>query len=282
MIDSEAYREESRERWEGAARGWEERRATFQRDAQPVSVWLVEHLEPQPGYRILELAAGVGDTGLLAAELVQPGGSVLITDHAEAMVEAARRRADEVGARNVETRQMQAEWIDLPTASVDGVISRWGYMLLADPAAALTETRRVLRPGGRVTLAAWAAPDHNLWLAAVGRSIVDLGFGEPPDPAAPGPFAFAQPGRIESLLEAAGFDEALVEPLDFTMRHPSLDAYFEHQTAMSTNLRTTLAGLSPADHTRLRDEIDGRLAEFVGPDGSVALPARTWVASALG
>ena len=282
MIDPEAFRDESRERWEGAARGWEERRADFQRDAQPVSVWLVEHLEPQPGYRILELAAGIGDTGLLAAELVEPGGSVLITDGAEAMVEAARRRAAEVGAANVEVHQMEAEWIDLPTASVDGVISRWGYMLLADPETALTETRRVLRPGGRVTLAAWAAPDDNPWLSAIGRSIVDLGFGEQPPPGQPGPFAFAQPGRIEELLGAAGFDEPLVEALDFTMRHPSLDAYFEHQAAMSTNLRMTLARLSPADHTRLRDEIDARLNEFVRPDGSVAVPARTWVASGLG
>ena len=282
MSDPEAFRDESRERWESAARGWEERREAFQRDAQPVSVWLVEHLEPQPGYRILELAAGVGDTGLLAAELVQPGGSVLITDGAEARVEAAKRRAEEVGAKNVEVRQMEAEWIDLPTASVDGIISRWGYMLLADPGAALSETRRVLRPGGRVTLAAWASPDDNPWLSAVARSIVDLGFGERPAPDQPGPFAFAEPGRIEGLLETAGFDEILVEPLDFPMRHPSLDAFFDHQTAMSSNLRTTLAALSPADHTRLRDEIDARLNEFVRTDGSVSIPARTWVATALG
>ncbi|HEX8085080.1 MAG TPA: methyltransferase domain-containing protein [Solirubrobacteraceae bacterium] len=282
MIDPETYRGESRERWEAAAPGWEERRATFQRDAEPVSVWLVEHLEPQPGYRLLELAAGVGDTGLLAAELVQPGGSVLITDHAEAMVEAARRRAAEVGATNVEARRMDAEWIDLPAASVDGVISRWGYMLLADPEAALTETRRVLRPGGRVTLAAWAEPDANQWLSAIGSSVVDLGFGEPPEPGQPGPFAFAAPGRIEALLDAAGFDEVLVEALDFPMRHPGFDAYFDHQAAMSTNLRTTLDGLSEADHQRLKDEIEGRLSEFAQPDGSLVLPARTWVAAALG
>jgi SAM-dependent methyltransferase len=280
--DPETFRAESRDRWEDAARGWEERRADFQGDAEPVSVWLIEHLEPQPGYRILELAAGVGDTGLLAAELVQPGGSVIITDHAEAMVEAARRRAEEVGAPNVEVRQMEAEWIDLPTASVDGVISRWGYMLLADPDTALRETRRVLRPGGRVTLAAWAAPDANPWLSAIGRSIVELGFGERPDPAAPGPFSFAEPGRIEELLEGAGFDEVLVEPLDFVFRHASLDAYFDHQRAMSSNLKTTLAGLAPADHTKLRDAIDERLSDFVQPDGSVVLPARTWVAGALG
>ena len=282
MSAPEDYRAEARERWEGAAAGWEKGRDVMQRAAQPVSVWLIEHLEPQPGYRILELAAGLGDTGLLAAELVRPGGSVLISDHAEAMVDAARRRAEEVGAENVEFRRMDAEWIDLPAASVDGITARWGYMLLADPEAALRETRRVLRPGGRVTLAAWAPLEDNPWLAAPRGAVEELGFGEAPDPDEPGPFAFARPGRIEELLEAAGFDEILVEPLDFAFRHESLDSYWEHQVAMSTHLKNTVAKLSPADHTRLRDAVDARLEEFADPDGSVSLPARTWVAAALG
>ena len=282
MTDPEAYRADARERWERVAAGWEAQREQQQRDAEPVSVWLVEHVEPQPGYRILELAAGVGDTGLLAAELVKPGGSVLITDGAQAMVEAAQRRAEELGADNVEARQMEAEWIDLPAASVDGVLCRWGYMLLADPDAALRETRRVLRPGGRVALAAWTGPDDNPWLSAIGRSAVELGLAEPPSPGEPGPFAFAKPGRIEELLEGAGFDEILVEAVDLVMRHESLDAYFEHQRAMSMSLQATLAKLSPAEHTRLRDAIDERLQGFVEPSGAVALPARTWVAAALG
>ena len=271
----------SRARWEKAAAGWEAENKRHQRDSQVVSVWLIEHVEPQPGYKLLELAAGVGDTGLLAAELVQPGGTVVITDGADAMVAAAQRRAEEQGVRNVEIRQMEAEWIDLPTASVDGVLCRWGYMLLHDPDAALRETRRVLRPGGRVALAAWAAPERNPWMSAVGRSITELGLAEPADPEAPGPFRFAAEGRIQGLLEDAGFDEVLVEPLDFVHRHASLDAYFEHTATMSINLRETLDRLSPADHTRLRDAIDDKLRQYVRADGSVELPARTWVASAL-
>ncbi len=87
---------------------------------------------------------------------------------------------------------------------------------------------------------------------------------------------------VEELLDAAAVDEVLVEPLDFVFRHESLDAYFDHQKAMSNRLKTTLAKLGPADHTRLRDAIDARLEQFVEPDGSVVLPARTWVAAALG
>ena len=116
MIDDpDAYRDEALERWTAAASGWEARRPDFQRFTQPVSVWLVEHVSPQPGATLLELAGGLGDTGLLAAELVQPGGKVIITDAVEAMVEGTKRRAEALGIRNVEARVMGAEWIDLPT-----------------------------------------------------------------------------------------------------------------------------------------------------------------------
>jgi SAM-dependent methyltransferase len=280
-MDADAYRTESRTKWEEAAAGWEERRADFQRSAQPVSIWMVDHLNPQPGHTILELAGGLGDTGLLAAELVQPGGTVILTDAAENMVEGAKRRAAELGIRNIEARVMEAEWIDLPTASVDGVLCRWGYMLLADPAASLRETRRVLRRGGRVALAAWTKGDDNPWMTSITTTLVEEGHAEKPAPGEPGPMTFAEPGTIEGLLDEAGFEDVLVEPLDFTFTFPSPDAHFEHQSRMSTRLREALVPLTPAEHTRLRDAVDAKVAPYARPDGSVELPARTWVAAAV-
>jgi SAM-dependent methyltransferase len=279
-VDAEDYRAESRDKWERAAGGWERRRAAFQRAAQPVSMWLVEHVRPQPGHRLLELAAGAGDTGLLAAELVQPGGSVLITDGAEAMAEVARRRAAELGVPGVDVRSMEAEWIDLPTASLDGVLCRWGYMLLVDPAAALQETRRVLRPGGRVAFSAWTDLAANPWFSAIGRALADVGLEDARAPGGPGPFAFSAPGTIDTLLEEAGFADAIVQPLDFTFRFASSDEHFDQQLDLSTNLAAQVGGLAPADRYRLRDALDARLAPHTQADGSLELPARTWVAAA--
>ena len=273
-------REEMLDRWERMADGWKANRAAFQRTALPVSRWMVEAIRPQPGHRVLELSAGLGDTGLLAAELVQPGGSVLITDGAEAMVEAARERAAEVGAANVELRPMQAEWIDLPTASVDGALSRFGYMLLVDPEAALRETRRVLKPGGRVALAVWAPLEANPWTGVVRAAIAAVGAGAPPAPGEPGPFALSAPGAVEDVLATAGFDEIEVEGLDVQFEAPSLDAWWEYVLQTSPSVGDVVAGLSPAEHYKLRDAVDAGYAAYVRDDGSLLLPGRALVAAA--
>ena len=274
------YRAESRDRWEQSAAGWEKRRADFQHLGLPLSQWMVEAIAPQPGHRVLELAAGLGDTGLLAAELVQPGGEVLITDGAEGMVAAARRNADAAGATNVETKVMEAEWIDVPTATIDGVLCRFGYMLLADPETALRETRRVLKPGGRVALAVWDTIERNPWLGVVRRVMGEQGLGQPADPEEPGPFRLSAPGAVQELLENAGFAEIQVEAIDLEQRAASLDDWWENLQDTSAATRKAVNGLAPAEHYRLRDAFDAGYHEYVREDGSLSIPARALVAAA--
>src|SRR5215207_6540115 len=211
MSDADELRAQITDRWERAAAGWRAQRAVFQAAAEPVSQWLVERVDPQPGLKMLELAAGPADTGLRAAELLHPMGTMVITDVSEAMLEVAKARAAELGISNVEFRVMDAEWIDLPTADVDGVLCRWGYMLMADPGAALRETRRVLKPGGTVALAVWAGPEDNAWASVPNAELVRIGAMELPEPGAPGPFAWQDPAVIADALEDTGFVLAQID-----------------------------------------------------------------------
>src|SRR3954468_9726774 len=277
----EAYRAESRETWESAAAGWALEREAFQRDTIAVSRWLLDAAHLQPGHTVLELAAGPADLGLMAAELVGPDGKAIITDNHEGRLEPAPAAAGARAATNVETRPRGPGWIDLPPASIDAVLCRWGYMLLADPEAALRETRRVLRPGGRVALAAWAGPEHNPWLARLGEVLVERGVMEAEPPDRPGPLAFGRrPGQIEELLDATGFDDIETDAVDFAFPAAPLDEWWEHSMRRSGRFLRAVTGLDPAEHYRLRDAVDAAYAPYVRDDGSVEIPARALVAAA--
>jgi SAM-dependent methyltransferase len=273
------YRAQSRKRWGRQAEGWESRRDELRTATMPVSAWLIDALDPQPGQTLLELAAGTGDTGLLAAELLEPGGSLISSDFSPEMLQTAQRRAEELGVRNVRFRQIDAETsIDLEAASVDGVLCRWGYMLLADPEVALRETRRVLKPGRRVALAAWTLPEENPWSSLPFRALVERGLVEPPDGSLPGQFAWGREGVIADQLEAAGFSEHHVEALDFAIPYRSATDWWNAGSTFSSFMADAVARASDDDLAAVGDAIDEHAARFAQPDGTLLIPARSWVA----
>src|SRR3954451_8154599 len=279
-MDPDEYRAESRERWTSVAAGWNAQRERMSEATRPVTRWLVDALELAPGQTILELACGPGEVGLAAVERVRPGGKLIATDTSEGMVEVVRDRAAELGLDDVDPRVMDAEWIDMPTASVDAIVCRWGFMLFADPGASLIECRRVLRPGGRLSLAAWAGPERNPWASAGGIELVSRGLVERPAPGEPGQFAWADTAVIADHLEDAGFVEPRVETVEFTFEYPTLDDWWDVQLDLSPMLNRTVTEMSPAERDDLREALDARVHEHVREDGSVSFPAATHVAAA--
>src|SRR4051794_29235136 len=242
------YRQESRTRWGAAANAWEAHAAQMRRDTMPVSQWMVEALGPQPGDLLLELAAGPGETGFLAAELIRPGGQLISSDVSPEILNVAQRRAEELKLDNVRFKQIDADTsIDIGAATIDGVLCRWGYMLMADPNNALRETRRVLKPGGRLVLAAWAAPEDNPWISTLGREVTRRGLAPPVNPDEPGQFVWAPDGVIAEELAQAGFVEYEVDSVSFTERYPSFDAFLETHATMSSRIRDALAAANLAD-----------------------------------
>jgi SAM-dependent methyltransferase len=279
-FDANAHRDASLQGWEEAASGWVRSQDLLREFGAPVSHWLIDAIVPQPGQRVLELAAGLGETGLLAAELVGPIGGAIVSDQAEAMLAGARERAMALGLSNVEFRVLNAEWIDLPVASVDAVLCRWGYMLMADPAAALGETRRVLRPGGRVALAVWDALEHNPWAQLPALELGERGLAPAPAPGTPGPFALGDTQRLRELLERSGFAEPHVETLELRRRHRSFDEFWDTTLDLSRVFHDAVLSRPESEIEAIRAALVTRFAAFTSADGALEIPARTLVASA--
>jgi SAM-dependent methyltransferase len=245
-----------------------------------VSVWMVEQLDLQPGQRVLELACGPGDTGFLAAELVRPGGTLLASDASEAMLGVARGRARDLGVGNVEFRRIELDWIDLPTASVDAVLCRWGMMFAEDPGAALQEVRRVLRPGGKVALAVWDVPDANPWATIPTQALVELGHAEPPDPDAPGMFRLADRERLRELMEAAGLVEVAIESIELDRDERGIGAYLEETLDLSRPFADVRDRLQQDQWAEVVARVTALAEPFIAADGTVHFPARSLAAAA--
>ncbi len=280
-FDAQSHRRASLEGWEEAAAGWVRQQELLHRFAAPVSHRMVDILTLHPGERVLELAAGLGETGMLAAELVAPVGGVIISDQAEAMLEGARKRAIALGLSNVEFQVLNAEWIDLPVASVDAVICRWGYMLMADPAAALSESRRVLRPGGRIVLAVWDAIECNPWAQLPAQELIERGLvARPGSDGAPGPFALASEERVRELLEEAGFADTGLQAMDLARVHADFDELWETTLDLSRSFHDAVLSRPQAEIARIKSSLRARFEGFTTADGTIEIPARTLIARA--
>ena len=273
-VDLDTYRETSLATWDKMASGWEERREWILEDTRFINDWLIEQADPQSGETVLDIAAGTGDLGFMAAERVGSEGRVLTTDFSPEMVEAARRNGERQGIENAEYRVLDAERMDLEDSSVDKALSRWSYMLMADPGQALKETRRVLKDGGTNAFCVWQTPDRNLWAAVPAMTLVERGHMPPPEPGAPGIFAMGERDRVQELVSGAGFADVRIEELAFDWRYTDDDVR-TMLTRLAGPIAHVINGLPDDERQASVQAIMDKMDQFRQGD-QLVVPAATW------
>jgi ubiquinone/menaquinone biosynthesis C-methylase UbiE len=281
-MTTEAIEKQRREIYEIAeaiAPRWERWRARIEEIMTPAREWMIKELAPRRGDTVLELAAGAGDTGFEAAAIVGERGRLISTDFSPAMMQVARRRGAELGRGNAHYRVMDAERIELDADSVDGVLCRFGYMLMPDPAAAFAETRRVLRPGGRLALAVWGAPERNPWATIGFGLLIERGHMPPPEPGAPGPFAMASEEQTRALLVGAGFTAVRTEEIPVRFAFRDLDDYTTYATDTGGPAALVLRRLPDDERQTLKTQLRAAFAPFA-VDGGYEIPGVALCAAA--
>jgi SAM-dependent methyltransferase len=263
--------------WQELAPRWERGRELLWDSTRAVSEWLVDRLDPQPGETILDLAAGTGETGFLASPLVGSDGRLITSDLSPNMLEAAERLAPLFGVTNAEFRLLDADAIDLPDASVDGVVSRFGYVLKGDPPPALREVRRVLRAGGRFAFAVWAERERNRWMTVPAEVMIARGHLSPQSEADVLLSAKRNPATIRQLLGDAGFGAAEVAEMPVAYRFANAEELWFFVSELRGPVALALAKLDEHERAAVRAEIEQR-ADRVGEGfelGGVSLNVAT-------
>jgi SAM-dependent methyltransferase len=156
---------------------------------------------------VLDVGCGCGVTARAAA-LAAAAGEATGIDLSAAMLERARAVAGKEGLGNIRFQQGDAQVHPFDGAAFDVVISRFGVMFFADPTAAFANLARATRERGRLVFVCWQGLPQNDWISVPAAAA--LAHVPPPDPGSsddPGPFSFADPNRVRSILSAAGWHD---------------------------------------------------------------------------
>ena len=253
----------------GAGAAWQRGAASRARSLGPATELMLDLAGLKPGDRMLDIAAGTGDTSLIAARRVGPTGRVLATDLSPSMLEVAEDEARKAGLTNVETRVMDARTLELESDSFDAVISRMGIMLMPEREKALAEILRALKPGARFAAIVWSTAERNLSSLLpqlIGRRHAQL---PPPPPGEPGMFVLGAPGLLARTLSDAGFRDVSVQAVPAPRTFASADEMMRYMTGSTPILREPLSKLDAAGRAALLAEIEATMRQFEGPDGII-------------
>jgi SAM-dependent methyltransferase len=234
------------------------------------------------GERVLDVGCGCGDTTLQIAERVGNAGQVTGLDISEPMLAVAKRRAREAGVDHARFECADAQTAPLPSESFDCVYSRFGVMFFDDPVAAFRNLRGTLVPGGRLAFACWQPLGKNPWMLVPAMAAAKvLPMPAPPEPGAPGPFAFGDDARVRDILEQAGFDAIAIEPHDSSMLLGGSDGV-DAAVDFILQIGPIARALSEADPS-LRPAAAEAVREAVAPHATargVELGAGVWLVTA--
>ncbi len=251
--------------WDEVAPSWAESQARSGQISGPFGDAVLDALRVRVGERVLDIGCGTGGTTRALADALHPSGAAVGVDLSPVMIEIARASVFHGGA-TFQVADLESERPE--GAPFDAAYSRFGVMFFENPVAAFTNIRGLLHPGGRLAFCCWQGVAHNDWMT-VAAAAASEATGEPPrrgDPGAPGPFALADPARIEEVLGAAGFSLVRIEPIEGDLEWP--EAEIEEVVAILSGVgpvRDALSGpgVDASVRDRVLDALRQRLAGFL-------------------
>jgi SAM-dependent methyltransferase len=261
---------------EKAGQNWTILQARMDANMAAIGDAVLAFAQAKPGMAVLDVGCGTGATSMALAEA---GAKVTGLDISKPMLGLARERAAKAG---LPISFVEADAAAYPFApEYDLIFSRFGVMFFDTPVAAFANLRKALKPDGRIAFVCWRTPQENPWASAPMMAAKPLLPEQPPpDPLAPGPFAFADRERIEDILAQGGFSDIHIEKLDSVM---TLGTDLELVASQMLQIGPLSRAAADADDTAraaIVQAVQGAMAGFVRADGEIAPPAACWLVAA--
>jgi SAM-dependent methyltransferase len=267
VFDADKYKRTQHDQWNEDAAAWHGWGPTLQDWFSGVTKMMLDLAQIAPGQHVLDIAAGAGEPALSAAERVGPKGFVLATDLSENIIQFAQKNADDRHLANFKTQAMDGENLELPDASFDVVLCRFGLIYMPNQQRALTEWHRVLKPGGRAVVAVFSTPDRNGWGAVPIGVIRKRAQLPPPLPGQPGPFSMGGEGALEGAFREVNFRNIQAHKLSAPLRMSSAAEciHFERESFGAFN--QMMAHLPREECKAIWDEAEVAMKVFEHPNG---------------
>lgn len=270
-FNPDTYKEAQRNDWNSVSSGWEKWWEVIEQGAAEVSVRMLEMAEIQPDHQVLDVATGIGEPAISAAQRVGSQGRVTAIDQATGMLDIARRRAQSHGLDNISFHEMDGEVIATHSDHFDAVLCRWGLMFMPNIDKALDGMYRALKPGGRISAVVWSYPDKvpsiSLPIGVV-RDILQL---PPPPPDTPSPFSLADTVELQLLFENAGFNDVRFDSMMVDFHIPTVETYTEFTRDINAPLMALLADQPVEQQELIWESIMQALHPHVDPEGNLQL-----------
>lgn len=266
--------------WRESAPYWAKHADTVRSMFAPITAALIEATGIHDGQLILDVAGGAGEPSITISESVGYSGSVICTDAVAQMVATARNETRRAGASNIAFAQCVGESLPFAAGTFDAVVCRLGVMLFPDPASAIREMLRVVKPGRPVSAAVWRHQKSNPFFHVVADVVSRYVESAPEDPDAPGAFRFADSGKLASLITECGGDGVTERVLDFDLEAPITPRQFwDLRVELSDSLRGKVATLSAEQVKRVAEEVEGAGQPFYRT-GRMSFPGQVLIVTA--
>ena len=266
-FDPGKYKDTTREQWQSAAPAWNNWGPFLRGWLGPATETMLDMANIGTGHRVLDVAAGAGDQTLQTAARVGPTGYVLATDISANILAFAAENAQAAGYRNIETRVLDGENLDVPEGAFDAVISRVGLIYFPDQQKALAGMKRALKPRGRIATIVYSTAENNRFFSIPVSVIRRRANLPPPLPGQPGPFSLGAPGVLEEAFRKAGFRDVAGRTVAAPVRMAAAAECVRFEKESFGALHQMLAGLDEAGREGAWLEIEEKLKAFEGNGG---------------